>query len=147
MKDDLVPILKSVNLKVTPQRLSILQIIRNKEHATIKDVFTAVRKTSPSISLATVYKNINTLVEHSILGVMSVNSSQAYYELSKSNQNIHVVCRGCGSITALQPANQSMLGDIQKIADDDVLYVEIAAYINCDGCRKKEEALKKRAKG
>ena len=44
--------------KVTPQRLAICEfILSSKEHPTVEQVYQAVQKKYPTLSIATVYQN------------------------------------------------------------------------------------------
>ena len=56
-----VSLLKQSGLKVTPQRLSVLRILDRHTHPTIDELYDEILKENPSVSLATVYKNLNTL--------------------------------------------------------------------------------------
>lgn len=55
--------LQKHNLKVTPQRLEIVDILYKNGHMSIDDLYTSLRGKFPSLSLATIYKNINTMCE------------------------------------------------------------------------------------
>lgn len=58
---ELLQMLKKYDLKATPQRLCVLKILKRHEHPNIDELYAEIKREYPSISLATVYKNINTL--------------------------------------------------------------------------------------
>jgi Fur family peroxide stress response transcriptional regulator len=55
-------LLRESGIKVTPQRLSIVDELYGRVHMSIDELYGAIKKRFPSISLATVYKNINELL-------------------------------------------------------------------------------------
>lgn len=64
------------------------------DNPTPEEVFENVREKIPSISLATVYKNIDTFVHHKILRDVSPNYGSRRIE-STSAPHDHFVCRVC----------------------------------------------------
>ena len=54
-------LLKNRGLKATPQRLSVLKILDSHTHPTIDELYEEICAENPSVSLATVYKNLNML--------------------------------------------------------------------------------------
>ena len=62
-----VSLLKQSGLKVTPQRLSVLRILDRHTHPTIDELYDEILKENPSVSLATVYKNLNTLKDEGLV--------------------------------------------------------------------------------
>ncbi|ANV98121.1 hypothetical protein BBW65_04590 [Helicobacter enhydrae] len=93
-------LLKNTNLKVTPQRLNILETIQNIGHATIEEIYEHIQQKHPSISLATIYKNVCTLCGVGVLQEIKTPSNKARYEILHNNHP-HLVCTQCGMITDL----------------------------------------------
>lgn len=62
--DTLRALLEGAGLRCTPQRLAVYDhLTRAGEHPTAEDLYRAVRASMPRISLATVYKALEALVE------------------------------------------------------------------------------------
>ena len=60
--------LKECGLKVTPQRIAILEAIYVlNNHPSAENIITYIRKTHPNIASGTVYKVLDTLVENKII--------------------------------------------------------------------------------
>ena len=59
--------LKAKNLKVTPQRIAMLHEIEENGHMDVDELYERIKEFYPSISLATIYKNIGALCEANIL--------------------------------------------------------------------------------
>ena len=93
-------ILKNHLLKVTPQRVGILTIMHNMGHIDIEELFTYIKKEFPSISLATLYKNINAMLEKNLIHEIKVPNFKAKYEIAKE-PHIHLLCKECNEFIDL----------------------------------------------
>ena len=71
-----VSLLKQSGLKVTPQRLSVLRILDRHTHPTIDELYDEILKENPSVSLATVYKNLNTLKDEGLVVEVNIAKSK-----------------------------------------------------------------------
>ncbi len=89
--------LKEAGLKATIQRIFILEVIESYGHATIEEIYEETIKKHPSLSLATVYKNILLMVEKGVLNEVPVTGKKTKYELSKED-HIHLICTSCGKV-------------------------------------------------
>ena len=89
--------LKIHSLKVTPQRLALLEEIEVAGHIDVEALYEILTISFPSISLATVYKNINQMYELKILEVIKVPHHKLQYEIAKA-PHIHLACDSCGSV-------------------------------------------------
>jgi len=94
---DYATLLKECGLKATFQRMNILESIEQYGHMTIDAIYEKVIKTHPSLSLATVYKNIILMVEKGVLVEVPITGEKAKYELLKAD-HIHLVCTECGEV-------------------------------------------------
>lgn len=56
-------LLKEYDLKVTPQRVAIVEELYKNGHMNIDDLYKKLLSKFPSVSLATIYKNINAMIE------------------------------------------------------------------------------------
>lgn len=94
---DYANVLKESGLKATFQRMHILESIQKHGHMSIDTIYDEVVKTHPSLSLATVYKNIILMVENGVLVEVPIEGKKSKYELVKSD-HIHLVCTECGEV-------------------------------------------------
>ena len=97
MMMDYASLLKKSDLKATFQRISILKDIDTKGHRSIDDIYDEVVKVYPSLSLATVYKNIILMVEKSVLVEVPIVGKKSKYELIKDD-HIHLICTQCEEV-------------------------------------------------
>ncbi|ANE33787.1 Fur family transcriptional regulator [Campylobacter hyointestinalis] len=95
---DFIEMLKQANLKATPQRLCVLKLLDKHTHPTIEELYSEIKKDYPSISLATVYKNLNTLIDEKLVIEVNTPNQKAKYDIYEV-PHIHVVCSNCGSVT------------------------------------------------
>ncbi|KIM12127.1 MAG: Fur family transcriptional regulator [Sulfurovum sp. FS08-3] len=94
---DYESLLKAHRLKSTFQRVSIIKAIDKAGHISIDDIYKEIVVYHPSISLATVYKNILTMKELGLVVEVPIANSKSKYELIKEN-HIHFICQKCGNV-------------------------------------------------
>ncbi len=89
--------LKESGLKSTFQRMNILSVIDKYGHMAVDDIYEEVIKVHPSLSLATVYKNILLMKEKGVLVEVPIMGKKPKYELAKED-HIHLICTECGNV-------------------------------------------------
>ncbi len=92
-----VKILQEHNLKVTPQRLEILNLLHTNGHLSVDDMYKLLQHKFPALSLATIYKNIKRMSAKLLLSEVKIPQSKSVYELSKQEHS-HIVCQKCNNI-------------------------------------------------
>ena len=93
-------ILRAHHLKATPQRLEIANTLYQRGHVNIEDLYETMLKKFNSISLATIYKNINLMIENAFIQEVKIPNAKSVYELSKEAHS-HLVCDNCGHVEDL----------------------------------------------
>ncbi|MGP1485167.1 MAG: Fur family transcriptional regulator [Campylobacter sp.] len=91
-------LLKERGLKATPQRISVLKILDRHTHPTIDELYGEICAENPSVSLATVYKNLNMLKDEGLVVEVNIPNQKVKYDIF-SCPHIHVICDNCGKIT------------------------------------------------
>lgn len=85
--------------RTTPQRLHILSaLLAIKDHPTAEDVWSRVRLSSPTTTLATVYKTLDTLKEMGEVMEVETRDQSRHYDAIDPTPHPHAVCKGCGRI-------------------------------------------------
>lgn len=137
--NDFINLLKTKELKATPQRISVLKELGKKTHPTIDDLYEALRKENPSMSLATVYKNLATLKEKGVVIEVNTAEGKMRYDIY-SKPHIHLICQRCGAIEDVDYDKslfeyQTTLEHMKSVKIDrmDV----IASVESCKLCQKK----------
>ncbi len=84
--------LQEKGLKVTPQRVAIYDaIITLKNHPTAENVIDYIRENHPNISVATVYKVLDSLVENNLLKKVKTERDIMRYD-AVMNHHHHLYC-------------------------------------------------------
>ncbi|HLH35365.1 MAG TPA: Fur family transcriptional regulator [Alloacidobacterium sp.] len=86
-------------LAATHQRQVIYEILKNMHgHPSPEEVYARVKRRIPSISLATVYKNIHLFIESGVFHEVSLHHGSLRVETNHKPHH-HLVCTQCKSIT------------------------------------------------
>lgn len=128
-------LLKEYDLKVTPQRVAIVEELYNNGHMNIDDLYKKLLSKFPSISLATIYKNINAMVEKVFLSEVKLPNSKSVYELVKV-EHAHLVCSSCGHIEDIMLDASSILEEASKITSFKIDSTNIVLSGICPKCSK-----------
>ena len=124
--------LENSPLKTTPQRLAILKEIDNKGHANVDEIYSSVKQNFPSISLATIYKNIISLKEANILSEVCAPSKNKF-EIVKE-PHAHFICQKCEHIEDI-PLDEAINEKIEQKYPNSRKQLYI--YGVCQKCKAK----------
>ncbi len=104
-----VELLRKSGLKVTPQRLSVMNVIMEAgEHFKAEEVYKKIKRTEPSITLATVYNIFRSLNDNGIINSFEVDGT-TWFE-SNLDAHANLFCEKCGTIEDVSiPENSSLL--------------------------------------
>jgi len=81
----------------TKQLAVVWQAIKDEtSHPTAEQIFRKVRRRLPSVSLGTVYRNLQKLVDAGKLQVLTLERAQHFDPLVKSHQ--HFICEACEKV-------------------------------------------------
>ena len=127
-------ILYKHDLKVTPQRVGILTLMDKYGHISIDELFEEIKKRFPSISLATLYKNINLMMDNTLITEIKIPNMKSKYEITKAN-HLHLLCNNCGEIKDLSVDMNMFLEDVQKKSRYKVTGNEIVLSGICKSCQ------------
>jgi len=108
--------LQKYNLKATPQRVEIVNILYKNGHLSIDDLYKSLLKKFPSLSLATVYKNIKIMCDKLFLQEVKIPHKKNVYEVSKAEHS-HLVCSKCSSIIDIQLDISKILEQAKSISN------------------------------
>lgn len=135
---DHINLLKSHGLKATPQRLCVLKILARHEHPTIDELFESIKKDYPSISLATVYKNLNTLLDEGLVVEVNTPNQKSKFDIYEI-PHLHVVCEKCGSVMDVGMEDNLMVNFQEKVEKRISNLVKkfnlVATVCDCEHCR------------
>lgn len=82
----------------TRQRELILTAVRGSdEHPTADELFQTIRAELPTISLATVYRNLGILSEQGVIRKIEIPDGRDRFDW-RLTEHDHFLCRGCGKL-------------------------------------------------
>lgn len=85
--------------RFTEQRAAVYRFLAHtNNHPTADEVFLTVRSDVPGISLATVYKSLETLVGCGLATRLCYSDGSARYD-GRTDPHHHTRCRACGSVS------------------------------------------------
>jgi Fur family peroxide stress response transcriptional regulator len=128
-------LLKNYDLKVTPQRVAIVEELYLNGHMNIDDLYKKLLAKFPSISLATIYKNINAMVERVFLSEVKIPNTKSVFELVK-NEHAHLVCTSCGSIEDITLDTKDVLIEVSSRSKFKIDSTNLVLNGLCPNCNK-----------
>ena len=128
-------LLKEYDLKVTPQRVAIVEELYKNGHMNIDDLYKKLLSKFPSISLATIYKNINAMIEKVFLSEVKIPNTKSVYELVKT-EHAHLVCSCCGAIEDIKLDPSSILNEVSTLSSFKIDSTNIVLSGICPKCSK-----------
>lgn len=143
MQEQFKLMLKQNGLKVTTQRIAILEVLSSRpgKHLTAEEIYDCVRNMYPDIGLATVYRTIQVLSELNLIDKLNLDDGYVRYEIGKQkdthcgHHHHHLICLDCGQVFAFE---DDMLETLeQKIKEKmnfQVLDHEVKLFGKCDSC-------------
>lgn len=103
-------LLKENGLKVTTQRIAILEVLDNRpdKHLTAEEIYDCVKEEYPEIGLATVYRTIQLLSELHLIDKLNLDDGYVRYEIGKigkercEHHHHHLICLSCGNVYSFE---------------------------------------------
>lgn len=133
MKTSYTELLNGNGLKCTPQRLFILEAIDKKGHIDIDNLYSMIKNKCENISLSTIYKNINLMVENGVLFEVKIPNLKSVYE-TKKEKHSHFYCKYCGHITDMKISKNFDFIGISGLEKKIIHEVEICFSGKCEKC-------------
>ncbi len=104
MTVDPATVLRGSGLRVTKQRVAVIDALAEAPHSGAEAVLARVRSHVGQISTQAVYDVLNTLADRGLVRRIQPAGSSARYELRVGDNHHHVVCRGCGAVADIDCA-------------------------------------------
>ena len=99
-----VDMLRSQGYRMTPQRLSVLDIVASqRDHIGVDEVWDLARKQHPYVDLATVYRTLQFLKRLGVVTEVLIGNKLHFELTDRHNPHHHLVCSSCDSVFTLSP--------------------------------------------
>ncbi|MGB5964593.1 MAG: Fur family transcriptional regulator [Sulfurimonadaceae bacterium] len=128
--------LKEHTLKVTPQRTAILEEIEVAGHIDVDTLYEILRMSFPTISLATVYKNVSQMYDLGILEVIKVPKRKPQYEIRKE-PHIHLACDSCGTVMDMEHSVDKLMSSAESESGYHLNHSTVVLNGTCPSCQSK----------
>lgn len=129
-------IFKEKKLKLTPQRLAVYQYLKStNEHPSAEIIYNALQESYPTMSLATVYKSLKTLVEVHLVQEINVGEGNFRYD-ANCFEHCHIQCTKCGKVEDLMNLSLPNLNSlVEENTDYKVQWNKLFFYGLCKECQ------------
>ncbi|MFO7931876.1 MAG: Fur family transcriptional regulator [Thermodesulfobacteriota bacterium] len=123
--------------KITPQRLAIAEILaKSTGHPSVEDIYGKLRKDHPSMSLATVYRNVMLMKSLGEILELGFPDGSNRYDGNKPYPHPHIICIQCGKI--IEPnltTLQDMTKEVIQKTDFTILTHQLNFSGKCGDCK------------
>ncbi len=128
-------------VRMTHQREIILdELQRTRTHPTADELYTSVKKRLPRISLATVYRNLETLSNAGLVNKLEVTGRQKRFDWNRQPHD-HITCTQCHRIDDIP--SPSTVEPPHPMPEDTQGYQlsgwRVEYYGICPDCLKKQQ--------
>lgn len=140
--NDFKHLLKEKNLKNTKHRNSILEVIqKSSQPIDVETIYIELKKKNVSISLSTVYRVLNVLVENGIVNKTNiVDENKSLYEINTMEHKHHLLCTRCRKMLIVDGCP---LEEYQKAIEEKLGFSikghKLEMYGLCDKCKKHDK--------
>jgi len=133
--------LRAAGKRLTTQRRLVLEILSAAEgHLDASEIYDRAHARDPRLSLATVYRTLNALVESGVVRQLHLADEHHHFELDRQDRHAHLVCSVCGRIWEVDGAE---LARAAKEAGRQFGFQVATARVEvtglCADCRRKQE--------
>lgn len=141
-------LLKSNGLKVTTQRVAILDVLQSRpdKHLTAEEIYEHVKEQYPEIGLATVYRTIQVLSDLHLIDKLNLDDGYTRYEIGSGHEakeahhHHHLICLGCGAVMSFQ---DDMLETLEQRIEESMGFHtvdhEVKLYGYCNKCQSENQ--------
>jgi Fur family transcriptional regulator, peroxide stress response regulator len=128
--------LKDHGHKITPQRLAIANILAASQgHPSVEDIYEQIRSDFPTMSLATVYRNIVLLKSLGEVLELGFPDGSNRYDGNKPAPHPHVICIRCRKIVdPVLDSLDEMKKEVAKGTDFQILAHRLDFFGICRRC-------------
>jgi Fur family peroxide stress response transcriptional regulator len=128
--------LRDYGHKLTPQRLAIVEILaKSKGHPSVEDIYDQVKDDFPTMSLATVYRNIVLIKSLGEVLELGFPDGSNRYDGNKPYPHPHVICIKCKTIIDPDLGSlDEMKKEIALETNFKILYHRLDFFGLCTNC-------------
>lgn len=136
--EDMLTKIKNKDMRLTAQRVAICRVLsESHNHPTAREIYEKLRKKMPSLSLMTVYNNLNALVNAGVINALGhAWDDQVHYD-SDLKPHINLGCVSCHRIIDLPSKTfQKLKHEVSAASDYRLFGVRVLFYGLCPECQQ-----------
>ena len=129
--------LKDSGHRITPQRLAIVRVLAESEdHPSVENIHDRIEKDFPTMSLATVYKNVELIKSLGEVLELGFPDGSNRYDGNKPNPHPHLICTKCKKILDPDLASlDEMQKEVALETNFTILYHRLDFFGVCSRCK------------
>ncbi len=117
------------------RRLILEELIQRSDHPTAEELFNSLHHKIRKLSLATIYRTLETLATNNLIIEHNQGKNATRYEISKG-QHYHVICLKCQKMEDVFGVTiQSLEDEIAKMTSYRIEKHRLDVYGLCPDCR------------
>lgn len=134
--------LRQAGHRLTPQRLAVLEVIKaGPGHMSVQQVLDCLRAQYPTVTLPTVYRNLQWLKDMQLVAETDLGGDCRVYEFIATSPHHHLVCLRCQRVIDLP---DSFLAPLREELRDEYGFVARTEHLGlfgiCRQCQACEES-------
>ena len=137
MKEAMIKKMREKGLKLTPQRLAIIDVLikKNLLHPSASLIYNEAKRRTSGLSLSTVYFTLNELSKHGIIKMLEFDKMENRYE-GNVTDHINLVCKECHGIIDYKILVVIDSREVTRKTKFWVTDTRLEYYGYCQKCRK-----------
>lgn len=122
----------------TRQRRLLFGVIQEAErHLDAKELYRRASERDPSISLATVYRNLRLFKEQGLVDEKHLGQAHCYYAMKQLGEHQYLVCTACGQAIEFEsPLIRKLIAEVQRKNNFSVTKIELYLEGYCHKCKE-----------
>lgn len=132
----LISTLKNAGMRITPQRLAICALLENTDqHPTAQQIYESLRPQFPTMSLATVYNTLESLVQVGAVNELGSAGDDSVHYDADIGPHINLACVSCHRVIDLPSKFVGELNqEVEEHSGYKLLGARILYYGICPDC-------------
>ena len=132
-------VFKDRKLKLTPQRIAVYEyLLGTVEHPSAELIYTSLQEKFPTMSLATVYKSLKTLIEVDLIQEINLGEGNFRYDATVT-QHPHIQCVVCNKVEDIMNVPMEKINlEMSSYSDYEILRNKLYFYGICKECGQKQ---------
>jgi Fur family peroxide stress response transcriptional regulator len=127
--------LRRAGYRVTRQRLAVYEFLsRNDSHPTVDDIHSGVKGDLPRISVATVYKSVESLVDIGLVKPIYLGQAATRFDAS-TEEHAHFRCISCNQIADVTIKQAPV--SLDELNHCEIIGSTVEFYGFCASCRRR----------